>query len=89
MADVQLCLHAGPPTTGAGTVPDCFLSMNPLPLTGLLCLVMPSPAVTCCARVGCYQGGGGVSLLSERKERGDGEGFCEGDWKERGAAIGM
>ena len=33
---MQLDLHAGPPTTGAGTYPDLLgLPVDPVPLTGL------------------------------------------------------
>jgi hypothetical protein len=38
VADAQLGLHVGPPKSGAGTVPDCFLSVDPVLLIGPPCL---------------------------------------------------
>jgi len=51
VADVQFGLHADPPTTEVGAVPDCCLLVDPGPLIGLPCLAsvgegVPSPAVT-------------------------------------------
>jgi hypothetical protein len=48
---VQLGLHAGPPTTGAGADPGSVACEDPVSLTGLPCLVLvgdniSSPAVT-------------------------------------------
>lgn len=34
IADVQLGLHAGSPTTVPGAVPNCCLPVHPVPLTG-------------------------------------------------------
>ena len=51
VANVQLGLHTGPPTAGAGAVPHSVtcLCVDPLPLAGLPCLSsveedVPSPA---------------------------------------------
>jgi hypothetical protein len=38
VADVQLSLHAGPPTTGAGAYPDFCMPADPISLTEPLCL---------------------------------------------------
>ena len=68
-----------------GLVWLCCLPVDPVTLTGLLCLAsvgedVPSATVTWGAWVGWYPGG--ASIFSEVKER------SIGDWEERGAVGG-
>ena len=49
--EAQFDLHAGLPTIGVGTVSDSVLTIGPVPLTGLPCLLLvgedvPNPEVT-------------------------------------------
>ena len=64
--------------------------MDPVSLTGLLCLAsvgedVPNPAETCCARVGGYSREG--STLSKEKEWGDGRKDCGRGHQEEVEAV--
>lgn len=93
VAEWQLGLHAGPPRTEVGVIPDCCLPVDPDPLSRLLHLAsleryVPTPPDLIC-QWGLLDGEGSPS--SEKESRTWRERLCEGglgedggcDWDEK------